>query len=280
MKKALQISPLVLLMLTAVLWSTQGVLGKWNDWNSLTLVGFRGIVAAAVIGLYRKDFRVPRGAKNYIAAAAVALTALLFISATKMTSAANAVVLQYTMPVFVILYCAVYKKQMPKKADIACVILMLVGVVLCCFGELGGGEMLGNALSLVSAVMLATVYILGGSTACDTLGYTYLGNLFCILLIPMGLFEGIPVFDAKNIVSTVLMGLSVGLGYVLFSVAFMKKADTTKAAIISYIEPVMNPLLVFIFLDETPGLVGFIGIFIVLFTALAYSVITSRKDKN
>ena len=107
--------------LASVCFSTGGLFIKLIPWSALAINGARNLIGAAVIGIYlivtgRKiifNFTVMIGALSMIG------VTTLFAIANKLTTAANAIVLQFTAPVFVILFVAVLYKQRTGKADIA-----------------------------------------------------------------------------------------------------------------------------------------------------------------
>lgn len=260
------------IFLAAVFWSVQGVLGKSNNWNPISLTAVRAVFAALVIGLCRKSFLPAKGKENWTAAIFVAVTGLLFLAANNLTTAANAIVIQYIMPVFVALISFVMFRSKISVSDMICCVCMLLGVSLCFMNGLSGGRLLGNILALLSALTYAIMYLSARVNGCDVLSYTYQGCLLSILLIFYVLIDENFVFDFANVASAAMMGLLVGLGYVCFSKGFKEKVSPVKAAVVSYIEPVLNPIWVAIFIGEEITLLALVGIIIVLVTAIIYSV--------
>ena len=124
-------SGVIFILLAGLFWSFGGVLSKFTAWNAFTLAGYRSIVSVVILGLYRRSFKVKANAPTWIGAAGVALTSTLFLISTKLTSAANAIVLQYAMPIFVILYQIFVQKKRPTALDVSTAAVVLLGVVLC-----------------------------------------------------------------------------------------------------------------------------------------------------
>lgn len=264
----------------AILWSVQGVLGKSNPWNSLSLVAVRSVFAAVTLGICRHSFRLPKGKNNVFAAFFVAATGLLFLAANNLTTAANAVVLQYVMPVFVILTGWIVWHKKPSGRDIVCCAVMLAGVVMCFLGGVSGGSLIGNILALLSAGTFAGVYLSAGSKDCDVPGYAYLGALFSACLLPAVFFDRTFSLSLPGMVSAAGMGICVGLGYSCFACGFRKNADPVTASVISYLEPVLNPVWVALFLGEKVDTVSGIGILTVLITAVIYSVLSKKHSEK
>ena len=103
-----------LIILACVAWSFSGVLGKTVAYHPLTLTGFRAVVAAAMLGAARKSYRLDFRRGTMLGALGVTFTSRLFMYANRLTTAANAIVLQYAMPVFVILFSWLFFGQKPR----------------------------------------------------------------------------------------------------------------------------------------------------------------------
>lgn len=271
-----------MIALAALLWSAQGVLGKAGTWGSLSLVGVRAIFASFVLGCVRKDFRLPKRPAEWIAGTFVALTALLFLCTNKLTSASNAIILQYTMPVFVMLLGVIFLRKKPTAAEIAVSACVLSGVFLCASGSTGQGNLLGDGLALLSAITYAGVFSAGKLLHVDAKDYSYTGNLLCLLFLLAIPFD--PSFDFKplNVLSAASMGLTVGLGYAAFAKGLSEGVQPVTAAIISNIEPVGNPVWVFLFLGEAPPALSLIGFAIVLTAVTVHGAClnTAKEEKT
>lgn len=95
-----------------------------------------------------------------------------------------------------------------------------------------------------------------------------------VLCIP---FDSAFSFGVPGILSAASMGLAVGLGYAFFSRGMKEDVQPTAAAIISNIEPVANPVWVFLFLGERPSAVSLLGFFMVLIAVTLYSAQTASS---
>lgn len=275
----------VLVALSAVAWSFSGVLSQGLEWNGFTKTGVRGIVATLIFAAFRKSFKVKITPGLILGALGVALTSLLYMSATLYTSASNAIVLQYSMPAYVILLNLLVFKQKPAKSDIITVIFVMLGVTLCCLEGLSGGGMLGNALGLLSGLTFALVFFASRLPGCDAVSYSYLGNVFSIAMAVSLFFDPNVHFIADSaysaqmiatdLIKGILLGVSLGLGYLFFSLG-IKRTSPVTAAIITNLEPVLNPVWVFVFLGVWPGVFGILGALIVLATVTVHSIIHTR----
>lgn len=269
-----------LIMLACVAWSFSGVLSKWTPWGPLSLVGARAAMAAVAFGFRRGSFRVRFTPGVVLGALGVSLTSTLFIIANKMTTAANAIVLQYAAPIVVILFCWVYFRQRPTKLDILAACITGAGVVLCFMGGLQGGSPLGDTLALLSAFTFATVFFAVRMPNTDPLDYTYLGNLFSALLLLAIPFDQSFALDTRSIIGVLLMGLSLTVGYLLFSQGLRTGVNPVTAAIVANVEPVLNPLWVYLVIGEQPGPYTLLGAALVLLSVTLYSILKGRQEQK
>lgn len=277
----------LLVALGAAAWSFSGVLSQGLMWNGFSKCGVRGIVATLIFACFRKTFKVKITFGLILGALGVALTSLLYMSATLYTSASNAIVLQYSMPAYVIVLNFLFFHQRPAKKDVVTVVFVMIGVILCCLEGLGGGEgfKIGNAMALLSGLTFAIVFFASRLPGCDPISYSYLGNVFSIVmsvslffdpnvhLVPTDTYTSSMI--AVDFGKAILLGVSLGMGYLLFSLG-IKRTSAVSAAIITNLEPVLNPIWVFVFLGVFPGVFGIVGAFIVLVTVTMHSIIPRR----
>ncbi len=263
--------------LACTIWSFAGVLSKKVPWNAISIVGFRSLIAVILIGISRRSFRPKLTRGTWIGAGAVLATAILFIFANKLTSAANAIVLQYAMPIFVILYFVIFRHKRPSRLELGTVMAAGVGILLCFWQGFQSGGMLGDLLSLASAVTYAVMFLAGQRDDCDTSSFTYLGALIgCALLLFMPFDPAIRANPLEWSMAA-LMGVCLGLGYIFFSAGMKGGISPVSAAIVANVEPILNPTWCFLFLGEWPGGLTLSGAAIVLLVVFAYTFLSSRS---
>jgi len=278
MKKKMEIPGVALIVLATLCWSFNGLLGKYTSWNALSMAGFRSVAGALILGAARKSFRIKINKPILIGALGVCTTSLLYMLAVKMTSAANAIVLQYAMPLIVIAYQVLFLKQRPRRLDYAVSGVTLLGIVLCFWQGMQSDGLLGDLFALLSAVTWAMVFLAARMPGCDALSYTYLGNLMsCVLLVFMPFDPAVSFASPIPWLTTALMGVLLGLGYLAFSLGMKKGVSSVTAAIVANVEPVLNPTWCFLFLGENPGTLSIVGALIVLIAVTAYSILGSRR---
>ena len=266
--------------LGAIFWSFAGVLGKWLPWNAFTINGLRSLVAVILLGLARKSFKVRLTRGTLLGAIGVMLTSVLYMAAIKLTTSANAIVLQYAAPAFVILFCWLFYGQRPRLRDIATAVLIMLGVVLCFADRISGGGLLGNVLAILSAVTFALVFFCARMPDTNPGDYSYLGLLLCVPFAAFGFSD--PNMSADPVQWLAVLGLGVCLagGYYFVSAA-MGRVSPIFAVLLSNLEPVLNPIWVALFLPslgEVPGGLSLVGAIIVLVTAAVYSLSPGNSE--
>jgi drug/metabolite transporter (DMT)-like permease len=268
------------IIIAAVFWSFGGLLGKLIPWSGLTIAALRGIIAAITIGLYRRSFSFKLNKPILLAGISLTITTILFMIANKMTSAANAIVLQYTSPVFIILLTLVIYKQKPKKRDMFAIFGVLVGISIFFFDQFKSGNYIGDLIALGSGLSFAAVFFANKLPNASPIDATYLGNLLSLFILPFVFFDQNFLMNQSSLtwLFIILMGVfQLGFGYIFFSLGIKHTAATT-SSIIATLEPILNPIWVFVFIGEVPSLLALVGGVIVLITVSIYNVIVTRDN--
>ena len=280
MSEKRDVSGVVQILIAAILFSFSGLLTKWMPWSGLSLAGARAVFAVLVMGICRGSYRVRLTGANMLAGASVMLTSVLFMIANKMTTAANAIVLQYAMPIFVILLCVIAYHQKPTKRDLLTVFFVLCEVILCFTDSLGGGSIGGDLVAILSAITYSVVFFAARLPGCSPREYTYIGNLLsCPLVLCMAFDPAVSWGEPIPYIIAGVMGLFLSAGYMFFSAGIVKVPPVT-AAILCNIEPVLNPIWVFLALGEMPGIPAILGAFVVLTTVTLYSLTGAKKQSR
>ncbi len=261
----------LLLLVSAVLWSSGGVLIKWVDWNPLAISGVRSAIAATVLAVYMRRPRWTWSPAEIGAGIAYAATVLLFVAATKLTTAANAVFLQYTTPIYVALLGAWLLGERATWRDWLAIGLILIGLLLFFLDGLSTGHWLGDAIALLSGMTMGCMIVLLRRVRHESpIQAVFLGNLIAAAI---GTPFAVGVrFTASNVAGIVLLGVfQLGIPYLLYSYA-IRNVTALEASIIPAIEPVLNPLWVVLFLGEAPRTLAMVGGLIVVGSAVGRSV--------
>lgn len=288
MKKHSTLAGNLTLLVTAFLWSTGGLLIKYIPWSSFSIASIRGLISTlALLWLRRLGSRPEQRAPlrfskyNVAAGAAMFLTSTLFLAANKLTTAANAIVLQYLAPAVVILLSAVFLGLRPGRRDVVMVALATLGMLLFFLDTLGSGRLLGDLLAIVTSFTFAMVFLANRMPGANALEASYLGCALNVLLIPALLSDPmVPRSSPLQLLVILLMGtLQTGLAYVVFSRG-IRQTSAVSASIISMIEPILNPLWVFLWLGERPSALALSGGAIVLLAVTGYNILISREQER
>lgn len=265
--------------LAALLYSIGGLCIKVIPWNGLSINSGRNLVALLVIGGYLALTRHPPRFNRWIALGAVCIcgTNSLFAVANKLTTAANAIVLQFTAPIFVLLLSVLFWKRRPGKLDLAACAVVLLGV-LCFFVEsLEGGGMVGNGLALLSGLSYAGVFLLNDLPNADPISSVFWGDVASVV-IGLPFLLGERDFSLLPMASLAILGaFQVGLAYILLTRG-LRTTPAVTAALVSGIEPVLNPILVAVFYHEAVGPLSLLGAAIVVGGILGYNLLKIRAE--
>ncbi len=246
---------------TAFLWSIAGLFIKIIDWNPLTIAGFRSLIASLVVLLYLKRPKFHWSFPQVAAALANAATMLLFVSANKTTTSANAILLQYIGPVFTAFIGAALLRERARLEHWIAFLLVALGMILMFMDKLGGGRMLGNVLALLSAITFSFYFVFmrmqkdGSPLESILLSHWIVAAIGIVA----SMFLPIPSVSLKAVGAIAVLGLfQVGVAAILFAAA-ITRISAVSANLIAVIEPVFNPIWVFLALGETPGPNAVIG---------------------
>ena len=238
-----------------MLWSTGGLFIKLAPMPALAVAGGRSLVA----GLFYLALLRPRlRAARWSTAVAYAGCILSFVAATKLTTAANAIFLQYTGPAYVLLLSPLLLDEPFRWVDGVCVALSLAGMSLFFVGKVEAGQALGNLLGVVSGVFFAFTVVLlrrdAKSGRDDALPSTTLGNLLAAAVALPWAFRALPQMTrGPGLFVLLYLGIvQLGIAYLLF-VKGVKKVPAAEASLISMLEPILNPVWVLLFFGERPG---------------------------
>jgi len=250
-------------LLAGILWSLGGLLIKLVVWNPLAISGARSAIASLVLLAFIRKPQFTWSLPQVGAAIAYTATVILFVLATKLTTAANAILLQYTAPVYAALLGAWLLRERVTWLDWATIAIVISGMALFFFDRLNAGGLWGNIASIASGVTYASLIVLlrkqkDGSPIESVL----LGNLLTAFIGLPFMFQGTP--NLSSWVGLVLLGVfQLGLSYVLYATA-IKRITALEAALIPVVEPLLNPVWVFLVIGEAPGQYAVLGGAVVL----------------
>jgi drug/metabolite transporter (DMT)-like permease len=269
----------------AVFWSTSGLFIKLMDWHPILIAGSRSLVAGFFMLLLtrtRKPGQVkkPHPLVLWGGGASYAATMILFVIANKLTASANAILLQYSAPVWAALFGWILAKEKPHWEHWLALAIVMAGLVLFFKDNLGGGALLGDLLAVLSGILfgLNSVFMRmnkDGEPADIMMVSHFLTAAFAVPFC----FVYMPVFTLSNTAAFFFMGIfQLGLSSVLFGYG-VKHISAVQAMLTAMIEPVLNPLWVLLVTGETPSFPAIAGGCLIVGAVLASSVISARRKE-
>lgn len=263
---------------SAVLMSFGGLMIKAIPWGAMAVNGGRNLVAAGftLAGIYLSGGRLKTNRAVLGCAACIATCCVTYTLAVRLTTAANAIVLQYTSPVFIILYLALFFKQKPRRADLLACAVVFAGMVCFFLESLSAGGMGGNVLALVAAATYAIVFMVNLFPGADSMSsYFWAQVMGAAVGLPWLLTE--PNQSAGSWLAILLMGaVQISLAYQLMSRG-LKTTRPVAANLICMTEPILNPLWVAVFYGETMGPLAVLGMVVVMAGLTVYNLHTARQ---
>ncbi|MGN0321986.1 MAG: DMT family transporter [Oliverpabstia sp.] len=261
------------ILLTALLWSTGGLLIKYIPGNAVAINGARSLIAVAFFWLYKRSIKIR--VNRYVISAAVCLvmTNLLYVMANKLTTAANAIVLQYMAPIFVLIWDCIYRKKAPKKQQCGIVLMALAGMVLFFFDQLDGGHLLGNILAIGAGLAFSGVFFMNSLPEASSEDASMLAFL-ASFVISIPFLKDVWKMDQRALVALLALGIfQVGLAYILFAKG-TKLTSPVSASLIGLLEAILNPVWVFLFYGEKVGKFALAGAAVILL-AVVLNIVTA-----
>ena len=267
--------------LASVCFSTGGLFIKLVPWSALAINGARNLIGAAVIGVYLlvTRHRIVFSKRVFVGALSLMGVTTLFALANKMTTAANAIVLQFTAPVFVILFMALIYGQKPGRVDLIACFLVLLGVVIFFVDGIRAGNLPGNAAAFVSGICYAGVFMMNTGKDADAISSCFLGQLAAgLIFTPLCFAE--TDFSLPTLAAVAALGVvQVGGAYILFSIG-IRRTPPVAASLITGMEPILNPLLVAAFYGERVSPLSVVGSVIVICSIMGYNVRLAKKESR
>lgn len=266
-----------MLAVAAVFWSLGGLLVKSVAWPALAVAGGRGLIAAVFLVATNPSLRFHFSRAQAIGAVAYAACTITFVAATKLTTAANAILLQYTAPVWIALFGAWLIGERATPADWLTIAVVLGGMTLFFADGLDLSAVLGNSLAILSGVFFAAMTLaLRSQKDRSPVESIILGNLLAFV-VGLPWIVGAPSLDATGWAALLALGvLQLGVSYWIYARA-IKHVFAIEAALIPVIEPLLNPVWVLLLLGERPAPFALLGGTIVLGAVIWRAVISIRR---
>jgi len=267
------------LIISAILWSTSGLFVKILDWQPVAILAGRSLFAAVVFLIYLRRLPTQFGLWQLLAAAMFILTQFLFITSTKLTTAANSIFLQYTAPIYVVLLGYWFLGEKPSRTDWFSMLVIFTGLTLFFGDKLSPEGFYGNLLAILSGVTSAVMMV---SFRAQKNGNPAESNLIAFLVtatfgLPFVLKE---TWTVNSVLILAFLGIfQIGFAFIFFTKG-IKHIPALEANLIGTLEPVLNPIWVFLFYGESMGKFALFGGLIVLGGVILSAVGSAKAAKE
>ena len=269
------------IFLASLCWSLGGLLIRFIpfSWGALSINGLRGLFAAFVFILWRRSVKIEFTLGNILAGLCLFASTTLFVFANLLTTAAAAILLQFSAPVFIILIHLVFYRQRPKPSELVASLATIFGMFLFFVGNLDIGHTLGNLLAILSGFTFAGIFVCNRRSDTKPEQSAFLGFLLSAMV-------GLP-FAFTHVtahlggwVSVIVLGLiQVGIAYIFFAKG-IKKTTALLACLITAMEPILNPVWVALVTGEVPGGFAIMGGVIIVTNVVVYNIWLDRTTKT
>ena len=270
------------MLLCSCLWSIAGIFIKQIPWNGFVIAGWRSLIAATTVVIYmlitRQKFRINKTV--LISGMFEGFLFIAFVTSNKLTTSANAIVLQFTCPVFLMVYSSLLFKKKFRKMDIIVAIVTLLGITLCFMDQMEGGHLLGNIVAVGSGAMMAAMYLMiGNADPDDKMSGMLAGHILAACIgLPFMFFTENTVTPI-SIISIIILGVfQLGIPYILY-VLSTRTCPPLACSLIAAAEPLFNPVWVAIFDGEIPGSMAFAGGIIVIAAVTIWCILDGKMEK-
>lgn len=271
------------MLICATLWSIAGIFMKLLPWNGFAVAGLRSLIAGLTIAAYIliKGMRIIINRRTLVTGVFTACVYTCFAVANKLTTAANAIVLQFTSPVFIVIFSALILKKRIRRSDALVVSFTLLGIALFFFDQLRPGYILGNFVAIAAGMFMAGMFMAVGELEGEQrFSGILIGQTLTFLVGLPFVIATRPEFTAVTTLSILILGVfQLGISYILY-VESSKYCPPLACCLLGAAEPLLNPVWVLIFDGERPGVFALIGGVIVVVSITLWCVFGQEKPEE
>ena len=266
----------ILLITAALMWSLGGVFIKLVDLNPMGIAGIRSLGAAVVLLIYIKKPRLYWN--RYFLTGVLAYTAMvvLYVLSIRLTTAANAIFLEFTAPIYVVAFSYLLLNERINRFDILTMVIIFLGMGLFFMDELTFYGFWGNIMALIAGVCLALVTVMIRKEKESAFEIVFYGNVLTAIICFTFIIEGLS--NSTQLDWLIIFGLGIfqlGIPYILYTTA-LKYVSALDAILVGMLEPILNPIWVYIFIGEAMGEWAFIGAALVIIGTLGRVIIIQK----
>ena len=263
----------------SLFWSTGGLFIKLVNWNGFAISGTRSLIAGLVLLTYLRKPKFNWSFPQMAAAFSSACTMTLYVLANKMTTAANTILLQYTAPVYVAILGWIILREKPTKDNWIALLIIVGGMLLFFADRLSPGNMYGNVLAILSGIFLAFFAVFMRMQKDGSPFESFLlAHLIAFIISTPFIFRS-PLPDISGWLGIFMLGIfQLGLASLLFSYG-IKYVSALKSMLILTLEPILNPVWVFLFTGEAPGIYAILGGLVIIIAVLFTTIYSAKRER-
>jgi len=274
----------ILQMLTcAALWSIAGIFIKLIPWNSFAISCLRSLFAGitVLVFLRAKKYRIVFNKRTLKAGIIMGLVYTAFVAANKLTTAANAIVLQFTAPLFIVVFSAIIYKSKIKRNDLLAVIFTMLGIAMFFFDQLDAGKLMGNFVAILAGALMGGMYMaMGEAEGEERFSAILIGQITAFLIGLPFVIATKPEFTALPVLYIIILGVfQLGIPYILYGKS-TQYCPPLACCLLGAVEPLLNPIWVLIFDGEKPGIYAFFGGILVIATVTIWCAFGNRSQEE
>ena len=278
-KKAVNRGP-IYVFLCGLMFSIGGLCMKVVPWGALAINCFRCLLSGLTILAYTRIVHHPLRVNKHVLFTSLCmfLTTTIYAMAVKLTTAGAAIVIQFTVPVWTMLFGLILYHKKPRKGDIIACICVFTGIALCFYEGLAEGRTAGNLLALISGVTYSGVFMANSHEDSDPMSSSIIAQLSTFVVeLPWLVRADFSALTTASWIALISLGLfQLGLGYIFLAIG-LETTEPVTACLLTGIEPVLNPVWVALFYNEPITLLFAIGGIIVMASVTIYQIWDSRQ---
>ena len=267
-----------ILIIAALMWSLGGLFIKLVNLNPMAITGIRSLGAAVVLLIYIKKPKLYWNRYFFAGVLAYSMMVILYVISIRLTTAANAIFLEFTAPLYVVAFSYFLLNERINRFDIFAMVIIFLGMGLFFMDELSFYGFWGNILALLAGVCLALVTVLIRKEKESAFEIVFFGNALTTIICLPFIIKG---FSSTTQVDWfIIFGLGIfqlGIPYLLYTTA-LKYVSALDAILVGMLEPVFNPIWVYIFVGEAMGEWAFIGAALVIIGTLGRVIIKQKLE--
>ena len=263
----------IILIIAALMWSVGGLFIKLVDLSPVAITGTRSIAAALVFLIYLKKPRLYWNRYFIIGVISYAAMMLLYVFSIRLTTAANAIFLEFTAPIYVVILGYYILNERITIFDILSMFVIFSGMTLFFIDELSFYGFWGNIMAAVAGVCLGVVTIMIRKEKESAFQIVLMGNILTALVCIPFMFAGLQETASTDWFIIFVLGIvQLGIPYILYTKA-LRQVQALDAILVSMIEPILNPFWVYIFVGEKMGEWALVGGVLVLSGSIGRAII-------